>query len=82
MVSAKGFYCSYFLLIKMYRGTFMYNEDTRELIVAEMGDDRYECPMCLDYVSPDEKCSCGSWSEDEINDFIKFYDSISEIKNV
>ncbi|MCL2189795.1 MAG: hypothetical protein FWB87_13635 [Defluviitaleaceae bacterium] len=49
------------------------NEDLRELIVADMGvdDDVYDCPLCLEYVSKERKCSCSSWSPEELAEFIK-----------
>jgi hypothetical protein len=54
------------------------SEEIRELIAAEMGDDRFECPLCLDYVSPNEKCSCSSWTEEELREFMKSEESERE----
>jgi hypothetical protein len=52
------------------------SEIRRELVAADMGDERYECPLCLDYVFEGDICSCSTWSEDELREVVNFYDNL------
>jgi len=42
-----------------------------EIIAAKMYDDSQQCPLCLEWTTYEgEKCSCSSWTDDELNEYI------------
>jgi len=48
------------------------NDELRELIASDVGDELHECPLCLSYIYDDGTCDC---TDESIAEYVNWVDT-------